>query len=279
MHARELVELAGLMCLRSKPLLDQHPALCDEALSEYWIASRCRLDNWGRALRGLGQSATVAPQHSPSAGHDGLVAIAEEIVLAEVLTRAVAAIALAHDTRHGRTEAAPIGRNALDSQLEARSRLRALCFARWPAESAKARHVRSLGKQADRWTDVLLAYIHRVADVAHLAVDRSRLLEFAYDSQAHGHSSSEAAGQLLGYSLRTSFSAATARVTSPDLNRRVAGAALGLFGPDAFDGLGVIRSPWMMRAERSADTAITLLEGLFDVGADRGLRAPERWKW
>jgi hypothetical protein len=279
MHPRELVELAGLVCLRSTTLIDERPALCDDALSEYWIASRCRLDQWGRALRSFGQAPTLARPQPDRGGADPLVALAEEVVLSEVLTRAIAAVAVAHDVRHGRSEAAPIGRNALDAHLEARSRMRALCFAWWPSESPKARHVRSLGKQADRWTDVLLAYVHRTADVAHLAIDRSRLLEFSYDSQVHGHASSEAAGQLLGFSLRTSFSAATARPVSSDLNRRIAGAALGLFGPDAFDGLGVMRSPWMMRAERSADTAITLLEGLFGDPNDRGLHVPERWKW
>ncbi len=278
MHAQKLIEVAGWISLHGKSLIDNCPVLPDDALSEYWIASRCRMDHWGRALRSLGQSESVTTDKLT--GHaEPLLSLAEEILLSEVLARVVAAVAHTHDTHHKREEASPIGRNTLEAHREARSRLRSLIYTWWPGDSPKARHVHSLAKQAERWVDVLLAYVSRSGDVDHFAYDVSRLREFAYDVQLHGPASSEAAGQLLTFSLRASFAAANQPPVCSHLNRQIAGAALGLYGSEAFDSFGLLRPPWMIRAERSTDDAIALLDSLF-VGDFTGQsnRLPERWR-
>lgn len=276
MQPRELVETAGLISLRSGPLLQSGAALCSDALSEYWIASRCRLDDWGRTLRLLGHSHSAPP--SDQAG-DLLIRLVEEVTLAEVLTRVVAAISCANDQRHADEEAGPIGMNALAAHRETTSRLKALTFAWWPADSPRSRHARSLAKQADSWSDVLLAYVSLAANVDHLATDLSRLREYAYDCQVHGSESSQAAAQLLRYSLQTSFVAAKQLPLNGDQNRRIAGAAMALFGSQGFDGHGLMRPPWMLRAERTADDTETLVERLFDDhDGSAGTRLPARWR-
>lgn len=278
MHAQKLIETAGWISLHGKSLIDNCPVLPEDALSEYWIASRCRIDHWGRALRALGNSESIASGKS-KVQTEPLIELAEEIFLSEVLTRVVAAVALVHDNRYGREEANPIGRNALDAHKEARSRLRSLIFTWWPSNSPKARHARSLAKQAERWTDVLLAYVSRSGDVDHLAYDISRLREFAYDVQMHGAASSEAAGQLLTFSLRASFASANQPPVCGSLNRRVGGAALGLYGSEAFDSFGLLQPPWMIRAERSTDDAMAMIDSLFTGDfTERSSRLPERWR-
>ena len=151
MHAQKLIEIAGWISLHGKSLIDNCPVLPDDALSEYWIASRCRIDHWGRALRSLGHSESVVSGELTSHA-EPLLSLAEEVFLSEVLARVVAAVAHVHDTHHKRDEANPIGSNTLDAHKEARSRLRSLIFTWWPANSPKARHARSLAKQAERWT-------------------------------------------------------------------------------------------------------------------------------
>lgn len=275
MHARELVEAAALLCLRSRTLIDQSTPLDQDALSEYWIASRCRLDHWGRLLRSLGNS-----HSAPASEEDGdlLARLSDEVSVSEVLSRAVAAICLAHDKQHGLDEAAPITRNALDAHRESRERLRKLRHAWWPSDSPKTGLARSLERQSARWTDVLLAYLGHAPEVEPLAFDSTRLREFAYDSHTHGQASSEGALQLLLFSLRSSFSAATSMPVCGDLNRRIAGAAIGLFGPDAFDSLGMMRPTWMLRAERTTEETIALVDHLFtDDAPDRGFEVPHRW--
>ena len=275
MHARQLIEIAGLVGLRATPLLRGDASICQDALSEYWIASRCRLDHWGRSLRSLGHSQSAPP----SDGGDVLLSLAEELILSETLTRIIAAVCHAADARDATEDAGPIGRNALDAQRESLSRLRALTFAWWAADSPKTRHVRSLAKQAEQWTDVLLAYVSFAANIDHLAHDVSRVREYAYDSQLHGAEASGAASQLLLYALRTGFASATQPPITGELNRRVAGAALALFGPGGFDGHGLSRPAWMLRAERTAEDTVAMVDRLFadEQAADR-TRLPERWR-
>lgn len=276
MHARQLFEVAGLIGLRSAPLLHVATPICSEALSEYWIASRCRLDHWGRQLRTLGHSHSAPPSGE---GNDLLLRLAEELTLSEGLTRVVAAVCRAYDTLVTDEEAAPIGFNTLETHRQTTSRLRALLFAWWPNDSAKARHARSLVKQTEHWTDVLLAYVSLASDVESLAFDASRVREFAYDSQLHGADASQSASQLLVHSLRSSFSAATQEPLNADLNRRIAGSALALFGEGGFDSHGLIRPAWMLRAERTADDTATLVERLFaDEKTPPVSRLPARWR-
>lgn len=276
MHPRQLVEIAGLLSLRSGPLLRSGASLCSDALSEYWIASRCRLDEWGRRISTLGHS---RPTPASDEANDLLVQLIEEVTLAEMLTRIVAAIGCANDQRHANEEAGPIGMNAFVAHRETVIRLKSLTFSWWPADSPRTRHARALSKQTDSWSDMLLAYVSVAADVDHLAIDPSRLREYAYDSQVHGAESSHAASQLLAHSLQTSFAAATQLPLNADLNRRIAGAAIALFGEQGFDGHGLMRPPWMLRAERTADDTEALVERLFDDQDEPGgIRLPARWR-
>ncbi|TWT46543.1 hypothetical protein [Botrimarina hoheduenensis] len=275
MHARQLVEYAGLAALHAPSLIEQPAPLGDDALAEYWVASRCRMDEWGRALRLLGhsQSAAATPQ-APC-----LAALGEEILLSEVLARIVAAITAAHDQSLHVNESAPIGSNTLEGCIEARQRWRTLAAAWWPADSPKRRLLRSLEKRAAHWSDVLLAYVARGGNVDAFALDVSRLREFAYDAHPHNAVGSEAVAELLRFSLSAAFSAATRPPVCGDLNRRICGAALGLFSDTSFDGLGLLRRPWMIRAERSAEQASTLIAALLQDGlSNPRLPAPARWR-
>lgn len=276
MHARSLVEIASLASLHSVSLVSQRAPLADDALSEYWIASRCRLDAWGRALRLLGNSRSAGV----AVDGPGLLALAQEIVLSEVLARVVAGVTHVNDQLTGSDEAGPIGRNALVGCQDAHRRVRALTAIWWGADSPKRRLFRSLEARAASWTDVLLAYVARSGDVEHLAIDRARLREFAYDSHAHSGVSSEATTELLRFALNAAFAAATEPPACPELNRRVAGSVLGLFPLSLFDSVGLIRRPWMIRAERSAEEASAMIEALVTGGtANPRLPTAERWRW
>lgn len=276
MLPRQLIEIAGLVSLQSAPLLRCGAKVCSEALSEYWIASRCRLDEWSRLLKTLGHSQTTPPGNE---GGDLLVRLVEEITLAGMLTRTIAAICCAYDHQQGKEDAGPIGLNALETHTDTASRLRAITFAWWPADSARSRHARSLSKQADHWTDMLLAYVSLAAPIDHLSIDVARLREFAYDSQVHGQDASQAARQLLHYAMRTGFAEANQPALNPELNRRIAGAAVALFGDAGFDGHGLSKPVWMLRAERAAEDTTTLIERLFDEEeTPAAIRLPARWR-
>jgi hypothetical protein len=97
--------------------------------------------------------------------------------------------------------------------------------------------------------------------------------------QTHGADSSQAANQLLSLGLRESFTTARQPPLNDDLNRRIGGAAMALFGAAGFDGHGLPRSAWMLRAERTADDAAALVSRLFeDDSIPKGMRLPQRWR-
>jgi len=303
MHARELVEVASILCIDAEQLLHPAPAaaasprLCQQALAEYWAASRCRLDEWGRRLSRLAH-----PPHS-STGQAGseLAELAEEIVLSQVLSRTMAAITLVHDRLHDHSEAGPIGRNTLAGHDEAVSRLRALAGAWWRPASAPASRLRRLTNRTQRWTDLLLGYVlplcpwpakaadrtqplpqHAAAGHAvQFAFDPARAQEFAFDAQMQ--TGLEATGQMLQLAIREAF--ATTTLAPPQsgspgapFNRRIAGAAIGLFGPEAFDSHGLLRSTWLNRMQRTADDTFGLVEDLFSDPTPSAFEPPARWR-
>lgn len=274
MRAGELLELAALACLNAEGLVKGQSALCGDSLSEYWIASRCRLDSWITALKQLSDS-----QSASEGSGQRLVQLAEEIIVSEPLSRSVAAITKVHDHRHQVEETSAIGQNTLDAHRDASRRLKPLLSTWLSSSSDQLRHIQSLARHTQRWTDVLLAYVGPIELVEPIACDRNRLREFAFDSHTHGKPSSEATAQLLLYSLRSSAITTTQDPLNPKQNRRIAGAAMGLFGPDVFDSLGLLQPTWMIRAERSSEETIAMIDRLFaeDFSTDPAT-APTRWR-
>lgn len=286
MQARELIEVAATLCLDARQLLEDSPRLCDQALAEYWAASRCRLDEWGRQLSRLANHTRAAADP-----RDDLAALAEDVLLSQVHTRCLAAITVAHDRCHGRDDAGPIGRNTLAGHDEALGRLRALADAWWRTGSRPAARLRRLANRSERWTDMLLAYVLPLCGSpgvrspsghpVEFTFDPARAQEFAYDAQAHEGPAGQSIGatsQVLHAAIRESF--ATARADSPcgGFNRRIAGASIGLFGAEAFDGHGLLRTAWIARIERTADDTVGMVEDLFRDEHAGPFRAPARWR-
>lgn len=243
MHANELVEVAALLATSAPGLLRQRSPLCEASLTEYWVASRCRLDRWEVAIR------------DPSAESEPtLLAATEEIILSSVLARVVAAIAVAHDTRQGTAEAEPVARSVLSGNSEIASRASLIVRQRLAMEGERLIALRRLSALASRWSDVLVGYVvhaaggdARVLAVAHLP---SRARDFAEDAPLHD--TSEAVNLLLA-SLRMRFKPAASPPYAGDLNQRLAAAALGLFGAESFDGFGVLKSAWFDRLDHLVD--------------------------
>src|SRR5690606_22632949 len=167
MPPNELIEVAGLIAFHCRSLFASKTLRNDEAVGAYWLASRCRLDRWGHSLRAYGQ-ATRAPIGNPSVR---LVSLAEEIFVSEVLTRTVAALFHAHDHLLNRRESAPVGRNILSGHREAIERLHSVIAAQWAHGAASSRALQSLQERCQRWTDLLLGYLHEAYDVNEFAFD------------------------------------------------------------------------------------------------------------
>lgn len=300
MHARELIEVAAALSLNARLLLEESPRLCEAALAEYWTASRCRLDEWGRGLRGMANH----PHAGTLEADLDLQALAQEILLSQVLTRIVAGIAVAHDRRHRLNEAAAIGRNAVAGHDEAISRVRALTFAWWRTGSSQARWFRNLDRRSERWTDLLLGYVLPLCPTAPREIDAidysqidfnghavdftfdaARAQEFAYDAASHTAAGGAQSGgrlvassHMLGMAIRQAFASAKDDPVCGDFNRRIAGGAIGLFGPEVFDDHGTLRSTWLQRMQRTADDTVGMVEDLFGQRPASRFEPPVRWR-
>ncbi len=295
MHACDLVETAATLSLSARLLIEDSPRLCEQALAEYWAASRCRLDEWGRRLSALAhhpRSPKENPRQHGELGGD-LATLAEDIVLSQPLTRVVAAVTVAHDRRHDTSEAGPIGRNVLAGHDESVGRVRAVADAWWSSASSQATRLRRLTLRTERWTDLLLGYLLPLCGTpgdrspsghaVEFTFDPVRAQEFAYDAQTHANHAGGlmAADKLLRASLREAFATTGGgNQTSPTalFNRRLAGAAVGLFGPESFDGHGLLRSTWVARIERVTDDTVGMVEDLFRDDTPAPFQAPARWR-
>ncbi|TWT85542.1 hypothetical protein Pla123a_03490 [Posidoniimonas polymericola] len=269
MHAIELVDVAGVLSLGAQGLLDDCPQISQDALTEYWTSSRCRLDAWGRQLRRFA---------SPGADLAGAEfrSLAEEVLLSEAHTRTLAALCVLHDSRWGGEQTAgAIARNVLAGHDEAVRRLKPLLSQSPEKEFV---HIQS---RARRWTDLLLGYLLPCCSapgskspdghVIEFSFDPQRVVDFAFDAGAHSGHSAVDVQRLLSASLRMTLQGCYAEPVCGENNQRIAGASLGLFGPEAFDSFGVLRSTWVRRLEHTTDETLGMIDGLF---AEKPLPAP-----
>lgn len=266
MHAIELVDVAGVLCLGARNLLEDCPHVSQSAILDYWTAARCRLDVWGRDLREFGRPGADVTS-------EAFVSLAEEILLSQAHTRPLTALCVLHDSRWNTAdETAAVARNILAGHDEALSRLKPL----WSRSIDKRHglHLNVVAGRAKRWSDMLLGYLLPSAGspgvrspeghVIEFAFEPQRVVEFAFDADAHSGRSLLDAQRLLSASLRMTLSGNYSPAANPDINRRIAGATFGLFGPEAFDEFGLLRSTWVRRIERSADETLGMLDGLFE---------------
>jgi hypothetical protein len=278
MNAYELADLAALVAVRGQQLLAADAPTMDQLLTTYWKASRCRLDRWFRNLRVLTRRSDRS-EWSPNA--TGLI---EEILVSEILTRAVAAITVGHDERHSQAESAPVGRNIFNGQFDARRRAMSLVASLpRPDDDGSGPPIDALlalHRQCDRWSDLLLAYLTPYVDVDEFAASPMRVRDFAYDARGHLQSgnSSEMAVTMILAGMRASLEPlAKTRTPNADLNREIATAVIGGFCPEFFDSHGLLYSAWMERLRNVPNETLAVLDEWWQpAGSEKPL--PVRWR-
>lgn len=253
MYAADLVELAAFVADHAAGLIETGRPLPDQALVDYWSASKCRLQRWSKSLKQIAAPAAAdisserASAASDFAADDAVTnvvsAVLAEILTSEVLTRVWAAAATAHDRRRATGDVEPIVRSVYAGHLEARNRTLVVLTRGagvGPREAVALNHLR---RRAERWADLLLGRLLLRADVAEFAFDADRAREFAHDFR--GQQSWQRGGQawsLAMASLRASFRGDTLTTGNESLNAQIASAIVGCFGGELFDSTGVPRA-------------------------------------
>src|SRR5262245_46816599 len=180
MHARELAELAALVAVHAPTLVQSAGRVPPGINEQYWAASKCRLDRWGRTLRQL-TAAAVEPQLPPTLSWQRVRPHLEEILVTELLARLWAAAATAYDAAHSEQDLSPVARNVLNGHLEARQRLLSLLADGRVIALPEASKLDQLRRRIERWTDMLLAHLADSIDIAEFAFEPGRAADFAED--------------------------------------------------------------------------------------------------
>jgi hypothetical protein len=270
MHARELVELASILSAQGPMLIRSTHQLSSHGAQQYWTAAKCRLDRWARNLKSFAADASQLDATAVRVRWPYVRGVLEEILTGEVLTRVWTAVLCIYDRQRGGNEFESLARSIMIGHLEARHRVLML-LVRGPGVDAEgAVKLNHLRRRAERWTDLLVGYLARYGDVAELAVDADRAIEFSQDLEFQtDQEGGRQAWPLLQASLRAAFQRGLAPVSpNEDLNAEIASAILSCFPADLFDSTGLFRSLWLHRMTNVTSDVQGMIETL--VGAEPG---------
>jgi small-conductance mechanosensitive channel len=274
MHARELAELAALVAVHSPVIAQGRGRVPHSSTEQYWAASKCRLDRWGRLLRQLA-AAAGEPQRPATLAWPRVRPVLEEILVTELLTRMWTAAAAAYDAVHGDQDLEPIARNILAGHLDARRRLLGLLADGRAIQLPEAVKLNHLRRRVERWNDMLLAHLAQHIDIGEFAFEPQRARDFAEDlDQQSASVERRFTCQLVLVSMRASFSEGlTEHSPNGDLNRRIGSAVLAAFRDEISDSTGLVKSLWLERISRTASDTEGMIEELLrlDVGQDSTL--------
>ncbi len=267
MHARESVEVAGLVALNGPLLVCGPHRPATAALEQYWSTSKFRFESWTRALKSC---AALTAEKSPE-DFDRWIevrAALDEIFTSEILTRVWTAVLVACDRRAKADHAESIARNVLTSHYEARHRAMALLVSGNGLGVKQTAAVNRLRRRAERWTDMLIGGLLHLHDLREFAVESERAEDFALDlAQRRGQPGGDQAWRLALVSMRNAFQQGLSPVAAnPDANARVTASILGCFPAELFDSTGIFRSLWMMRLTATASDAQGMIEELLQGG-------------
>ena len=278
MHARELVELAAIVAAQGPALIATPGCLPAGAIDQYWLASKCRLDRWNRALSQFrdGRRASAGVPASWSE----LRPILEEILISDILTRVWTGVLCAFDRQRNAHEIESVARSVWLGHVESRHRVMCLLVSDVEIEPAEAVALNRLRRRTERWSDLLLGYLLEQHDVIEFAVCHETAREFASDLRSRRHQpGGEHAWPLTLAALRGAFQTGLSEAQpNGDAHARVAASILACLPPELFDGLGLARSLWLTRLSTTASDVAGLIADWFDVdGQSAGERATPSW--
>jgi hypothetical protein len=287
MHARELIDLAAVVAVHTPALLRASRYIPEESVEAYWVASKSRLDRWGRGLKKLTTTIHSGGLTPNSPGHRAFRGILEEILAGEVLTRVWSAAMCAYDRTHGADQMEPVARSVLIGQIEARHRVLTILVGRSGLTPEEAMRLDALRRRTERWTDVLVGHLAGEYDVSEFAVDPDRARDFADDfAQQLQQEGGRFAWPMVLASLRAAFREWLEPASpNPDLNAKIAASILTCFPPEVFDCLGTIQSEWSLRISHITSEAEGMIEELLaetpapaaNLAGELGRERFDRW--
>lgn len=276
MHCVLIAELAATMSQHGPAVLkgsDQVPA---EAVSQYWSASRNRFELWHQTMaryRAAEESGQAIQLRNWWTDHAGVL---EEVLVTEMLTRVVAAIAAGLDRVQKVDEISPVTHAVYLSHLEASNRVQQIMLFGRGNSVTDAVRLNRLRRAVEHWTDTMVG---RVAvhsrELTEYAVDRDRALQFAAESRQFCHGVyHRTTTWLMNAAMTDTLRRRTSDHCSlPGANGAVASSVIMMLRPDLFDSVGTLKSLWMHRIGSTTGQADRVLQELQDQDIEKAVTA------
>ncbi len=245
MHCVETAEFASLLAYHLPALMEHREAFPASDLTQYWIESRSRLEQWHRTLAEYHTIDVDMRPFAMQAWWTDQQAVMEEIIVTDILTRMVAAVGLAIDQKWKQREIEPVTHSVFVSHLEARNRVFQLVLFGRGSSAAQSLQLNRLRRAVERWIDRLLAPIATIEpSVRRYAVDTTRLDANLEDYREEASPAMRCLSNTLSRSaMRCTLKSRThQRSANPDYNDKIVETAIALLPAKAFDSLGWLKS-------------------------------------
>ena len=245
MHCVRLAELAATISQHGPAFVASRSSIPSTAVSCYWTACRNRFDLWHQAV---GRYHIAQRQ-----GNWALMqqwwrrhyTVLEEVLVGEMLTRIVAAVTAAMESKTNRDEVSPVTEAVFLSHLDACNRVHDLMLHGRGNTVQDAVRLNRLRTGVERWTDALLGQVSLNAKhCVRFAMDRERAQMFADETRVMGVSPQrKMSNWLMTAAMRDVLSRRTSHEPAlPQSTKNVADTVMSLFQPDLFDDFGVVKS-------------------------------------
>jgi len=256
MHANQLAELGSWVATNSGSLVygeNEQPML---VASNYWTASKIRINRWLTALKMFDQDFS-----EPSKPHDpwpALSIVVQEILMSEMLTRLWAATVLTHDLFHQSDELHGLAHSIHICHIEAKNRAIRVMLEGQSFNEEAFEKMNRLRRRMERWTDLFLGQLPSAETASKFAFDPKRVIDFNREQRESVGPEFVTRQKILTASFTTEMlREAIPYAANPDANRDIAAGILNCFPADRFDSYGLpksIRTIWLEKSQ--ADTQL-----------------------
>ncbi len=290
MHASQLAEISSWVAVHSANLVygsQEQPML---VATQYWSASKIRLERWVTALhmfeQDLADSASRADAgadaHEDEAIRDfdeldfgnlsnlhdpwpALEIVIQEVFYSEMLTRIWSATVLTHDWYHRRDELHGLAHSVHISHLEARNRALRILVKGQAENEVVCERLNGLRRRLERWTDLFLGQLPRSEQASKFGFDRNRVLDFNSEQRRSLGPEFVNRQKILMASFATDLMKDRVPYSAnPELNGQIASGILACFPADRFDSNGLPKSAQMIWMEKSQNDTQMLMDQLLN---------------
>ena len=276
MHCVLIADLAATVSHHGPAILYRREAIPPQAMTQYWASSRNRFELWHQTMARYRHAEQSGDFNSLRNWWRDHVVVLEEVLVTEMLTRVIAAMAAGMEATGDTDEISPVTHAVHLNHLEARNRVQQIMLYGRGNSVADAVRLNRLRKGVESWTDALIGRMAaRTPEIIHYAIDSSRAASHAEETRMYGHGPARDTSDYLMNAamhdmlrLRTSPAAAL-----PEANRAVAKSVMLMLRPDLFDSVGALKSLWLHRLEIDSDRTDRVLDELGGPNIDEAATA------